>query len=557
MPKRKPAHKSSPTPAAILYPTENDALKRAEEQKISYENNLVGKELLYAYIDKQEVKFQKIIFDEKHYLHLTGLDYKGRQTAKRTLGLNVSTSSGEFYRRLGKDNTLISDISFIGESTAQQTKQTFMNTQSKLFNLSKLVLISSKAEFIGKYSGKDNFDIVLNRGNESIIFIKDSNGLNQSYPVSSRQGDMSRFSADIKPVLAIFVKEKGKDDFQLQYLNKAVSLHRELFTDELRDILSYSSFENTGVLFNLPKLNDLKNAFDKSVQKGIRKELSELSSLRANAFHSETEMNLYIIGKEKILNGLDNIQKCEHALEELEKQLAEITGSDNPEKKDLQELLKEEYLAIKDKWNNFNKELTNPRPMEFIFTVPSPQIQADGTLAIQETIALQIPLPPKKPFRALWQKIQQFGSQLQEKVSEILKFFKKPTDDSDADSDSMNTHTPLKSVSTVLPEKEEKTNQTFVHQEQTYSLAQKSKSYRVIFQENAGMSIENRAGYDIIIKDKDIAEGIISNSVGRQAEREIHVEKEVKQMEENIYQEQYQEQDFSEPEKKRDYEYDR
>ena len=543
------------------YPTVKLALDRAENQKLNYEKNLSGKEFIYAYVENQKITFKNVVFSEKDYLHLTGLDYKGKQTYKRTTGKYAPTESRQFYSRLGTDSTLISDVSFITESDSAKTVQTFNNTQAKLGNLPLLTTISLKAEYVGEYrkTGKPTdkiYDFVVSKGTEAILFGKDSENPDKFSPFSSRHKKITSIADNVKPVLAIFVKEKGKDEFQLQYLNKTISLGKELFSDELRDMLSYSSFENTGVLFSLPKLNDLKNAFDKSVQKGIRKELSELSSLRANAFHSETEMDLYITGKEKILNGLDNIQKCEHALEELKNQLAEITESDNPEKKDLHELLKEEYLAIKDKWNNFNKELTNPRPMEFIFTVPSPQIQADGTLAIQETIALQIPLPPKKPFRALFQKLEQFGRKLKEKVSEILNFSKKHTDDA-ADYDSINTHTPLKSVSTVLPEKEEKTNQTFVHQEQTYSLAQKSKSYRVIFQENAGMSIENRAGYDIIIKDKDIAEGIISNSVGRQAEREIHVEKEVKQMEENIYQEQYQEQDFSEPEKKYDYEYDR
>ena len=561
MPKKKSLTPSGKS-LTISYPSIQDKKKKIEEQKPFFENNLAEKEFLYAYIENQEITFQKAVFSKGSFLHLTGIDYKGRETDKRIHGIIKPKCSQEFYSRLCNDSTLIRDVSFIGEPSAKQQKQTFMNTQSKLASLSSLTTISAKADFIGEFDKKKyptkKYDFVISKGAESLLFIKDSNGLNQIYPSSSQQGNFQNIVKNPKTILAIFVKEKSKDDFQLQYLNKAVSLHRELFTDELRDMLSYSSFENTGVLFNLAKLNDLKNAFDKSVQKGIRKELSELSFLRANAFHSEDEMNLYIAGKETLMDKLDNIQKCEHALEELKNQFAEITGNNNsePENKDLLELLKEEYLAIKDKWSNFNKELINPHSMEFVFIVPNSQIQADGTLAIQKTVTLQVTLPPKKPFRALFQKLEQFGRKLKEKVSEILNFSKKHTDDV-ADSDSMNTHTPLKSVSSDLLKEKKDSQQTVFQQEETYSLAQKSKSYRIIFQENAGQNIQNCAGYDMIIADKNIAEDIISNSVGRQAEREIHVEKEVKQMEENIYQEQYQEQDFSEPEKKYDYEYDR
>ena len=73
------------------------ALKRAEEQKLLYERNLVGKSFLYVFIDKHNaITYREVKFERKNFLHLTGLDYKNTQWLKRSGVTAVSTHAEEF-----------------------------------------------------------------------------------------------------------------------------------------------------------------------------------------------------------------------------------------------------------------------------------------------------------------------------------------------------------------------------------------------------------------------------------------------------------------------------
>ena len=202
-----------------IYPTIADALKRVIEQKEGYDKNLLGKEFLYVYVDKQQIICQQVVFKKRNYLHLTGLDCKGRQSIKRTQDIAVATLSEDFYNRLGVDSTLINDISFIQEATSSETSRTYNNTQNKLENLSKLTVISKKADRIGKYTGPVNFDFVIGRGSELIVLGRDFDNPDIFVPVSSRNGRIETIAKDIKPVLCIFQKDKTQNQYSLCYLN--------------------------------------------------------------------------------------------------------------------------------------------------------------------------------------------------------------------------------------------------------------------------------------------------------------------------------------------------
>ena len=130
-----------------------EALDIAIEQKNNYERNLVGKKFIYAYIDKStnEISMKEVEFQRSNYLHLTGLDYKNIQHKKRAHGYKGPTFADEFYKRLGSDSTLISDVSFIVEATPRKTKEAFRHTQDKIKNISKLTNIAKKTEIIGDY----------------------------------------------------------------------------------------------------------------------------------------------------------------------------------------------------------------------------------------------------------------------------------------------------------------------------------------------------------------------------------------------------------------------
>ena len=110
-----PKHTKQSSNPIYNYPDIQSALDRAIQQKSYYEKSLCGRNILYLFVDPatQDISAKKTYFSKENYLHLTGLDYQSVQYNKRVLGLNVPTNATHFYERLGKDTSLVSDVSFI------------------------------------------------------------------------------------------------------------------------------------------------------------------------------------------------------------------------------------------------------------------------------------------------------------------------------------------------------------------------------------------------------------------------------------------------------------
>lgn len=271
--------------------TINDALSRVEQQKELYERNLVGKSFIYSYVDKNNaIAFKEIHFDRESYLHLTGLDYQSALYKKRVVGIILPTDASNFYNRLGKDATLINDVSFIIGSTPDETTRFFKYTQHKLDSLSQLTAITAKAEYIGKYKGDQDFDIIINRNSSAIAFIRE----NSTYiPVSSLYGKAEDVATEIKPVLAIFVKENEFSQYKLIYLNSKINIGKKLFSLDLTEKLSHSSFVNPNIDFKSTALDAMKNTFKTSVRKKFIDKSINLVQRRQNVFENETAFSDY------------------------------------------------------------------------------------------------------------------------------------------------------------------------------------------------------------------------------------------------------------------------
>ena len=361
-----------PKQVQFNYITLGDALSRAEKQKELYERNLVGKSFIYAYVDNNNaIAFKEIHFDRENYLHLTGLDYQSVQYNKRVLGIKIPTDSLNFYNRLGKDATLINDVSFIIGSTPEETARFFKYTQQKLDNLSQLTAIAAKAEFIGKYKGNQDFDIIVNRNSSAIAFIRDNNVY---IPVSSLYGKAEDVATEIKPIFAIFSKGKDTNQFTIEYLNKNISLKNVKMDIGLSQRLNISSFENKAVSFNRNQLNELISIYKASVKYDLAKQLNELASKREKAFNSEADMNEYMKSFNEFIKNIDEDYKKDIAIDVLSEQNKEISN----------ELVNEEISEIRNKFQlnastistpNVNKpmqmSITEDKPMQIDFSMQS------------------------------------------------------------------------------------------------------------------------------------------------------------------------------------------
>ena len=348
-----------PKQVQFNYITLGDALLRAEKQKELYERNLVGKSFIYAYVDNNNaVAFREIHFDRENYLHLTGLDYQSVQYNKRVLGINLPTDSLNFYNRLGKDATLINDVSFIIGSTPDETTRFFKYTQQKLDNLSQLTAIAAKAEYIGKYKGNQDFDIIVNRNSSAIAFIRDKNVY---IPVSSLYGKAEDVATEIKPILAIFVKENEHCQYKLSYLNSKINIGKKLFSSDLVEKLSHFSFINPNVEFKSTALDKLKHSFAASVKKELSEKANTLSDKRKNAFENDTSLAEYEKERKIFVTGIRDNFEAEIAIDVLSEQNKAVSN----------ELINEEISEIKNKFQLNASVISTPnvnKPMQMSIT---------------------------------------------------------------------------------------------------------------------------------------------------------------------------------------------
>ena len=319
-----------------------EALKRAEEQKLLYEKNLVGKSFLYVFINKCNViTYREVKFERKNFLHLTGLDYKNTQSLKRSGITGVLTYAEEFYSRLGNDTELINDVSFIQGQNESETKKYLKYTQRKLNNLSQLTSVAAKAEYIGKYNGNQNFDIIINRNMSAIALISDKN---QRYiPVSSLYGKAEDVANDIYPILAIFERKNEFESFRLNFLNSHIKIGNRLFSDEFICLSGKLIFSNDKTKFNSQCLEKFLLSYEHSVKKHISKELAPVMQLRNVAFDSEEYMESYMQSFDSFLNTLDDEIKFNATIEILEEQLC------SEEAAPIIDIIKDELKAISQK----------------------------------------------------------------------------------------------------------------------------------------------------------------------------------------------------------------
>lgn len=275
--------------------TLNEALRKAASEKKKYQDNLMNKTFAYAYIDQNNlIKIYEVSFFKKNFLHLTGLDYLNAQYKKRVLNITVSSKAEEFFDRLGTDDLLINDVSFIQGRDQNDTNLNYSHTRDKLDNLSQIVYIAKKAEYIGKYKDTNIFDLIINRKMESLALRKRDNIY---VPVSSRYGNVQKFvnKKEIKPILAIFSKERTSDIYHMDYLNKEIKLNNNIRFD--RDIIfkfDVDSFNNIQSKFNISQLEKLTSIYTYSLKNSLLLIIEKIKQLRSEAYLSEHDMNEYI-----------------------------------------------------------------------------------------------------------------------------------------------------------------------------------------------------------------------------------------------------------------------
>lgn len=375
--------------------TLQDSLEIAATQKKAYQEKLMGQYFAYAYIDRKHnrILIKEVEFQKKHFLHLTGLDYKNALYSKRVLGITVRTNAEDFFDRLGTDNTLIQDVSFIQGRNAQETVQNFNHAQDKLRNLPQITNIAKKAVLIGAYKDSTQFDLVINRNKENLIFIQEKE---YYIPVSSRYGKSNNFfdKHDTYDVLAIFSKKRIGNKYKIEYLNKNIQLSAVYrFDTSILSKFDYKSFDVPAGKVNFEQQQKLINIFYSSIKANILSQLNAIGKIREKAFISETDMNEYINATKIFRQGIENEETYKIAKELLTAEKEQCSSEDSID------LITEEIEKLESK---FSPASGNIHIMKF----ESPEKK----LPVNQDMSAAIPLNRNSP--SLWGEIKKGVSSL-------------------------------------------------------------------------------------------------------------------------------------------------
>lgn len=377
----------------MMYNTIEKALNKAAIEKQRYHDNLVDKTFAYCYIDKRscEICFFELQFRTENFLHLTGLDYKNVQFDKRVNGIIRPSNANEFFFRLGTDQSLADEVSFITEDSEEKTQITYKHTQNKLDNLSQISNIAKKATYIGKFTTPTDFDLYINRNNETLALKKDDDFF---VPMSSRSGNIDRFTKDKNIVLAIFSKNNTDKKYTIEYLNKSVKLSPNIkFDINMLDKFDYDSFVPDKSKLNEQQLNKLIGIYTSTLKYKLSKQLDTIAQLRSKAYLSEPEMNEYINATKIFRQSIENDETYKIAKELLTTEKEQCSSEDSID------LITEEIEKLESK---FSPASGNIHIMKFESPEKKLQVNQDMSAAI----------PLNRNSQSLWGEIKKGVSSL-------------------------------------------------------------------------------------------------------------------------------------------------
>lgn len=237
-----------------------------------------------------------MVFEEKNYLHLTGLDYNHIREGNLINGTKNPTQAINFYKLLKSDTPISQmkkNISFITLPNQSDNQNMFENTQKKLENLSNLVLIAMTAQKIGKPEHRKNSNVAPDffiAYKKLMLALKAED--QHFFPFSSMKEEAEVVIKKPSDVLAIFQKDYNEHKYCLHFLNsKGVSkIDKAMFEPELTQKITLDSFVNEKKEFNLNALCNIRHNF---IISSIKLDLSNISKMRQSVYVSETSLDEY------------------------------------------------------------------------------------------------------------------------------------------------------------------------------------------------------------------------------------------------------------------------
>lgn len=215
-----------------------EIIKRIIEGAIKYNDNLLNKNVLFIFENKQKLDFIETIFNDWNFLHLTGMKYYKNAT--------------EFFQDCL--NNKIAPINI------EMRKKLF--TQLKLEILENAMSINKSAKRIGDFNqSKVNIEIEKVIGNTHYCLgfsnLDSSNKkLKYYYPKTLLQDNLKNNIIDDNKIIAILSKNKKQKLYnEITYLSKETTLSRLKENDLIEKLIDFKTIFSQNLKYQ-EKINE-------------------------------------------------------------------------------------------------------------------------------------------------------------------------------------------------------------------------------------------------------------------------------------------------------------
>jgi len=213
--------------------TREEARRRVLNCAKQYKQRLLNKKLLIIYRDRQDsiIRYIEVIFHERNYQHLTGLELVDRN------GNVLCNQSKNFFRKCIENKLGLEEFRFKQDGTTQLK----LAALPMLLDVSKITKITGDYNnirpylYVDKVMGGVNFCLGLSRENDVYV------------PSSALLEDIKKLTSAPSQVLAILEKDINDDIYcRVKHVAKGVNLNKVVMPQEIKEMICLDSYVYQG-----------------------------------------------------------------------------------------------------------------------------------------------------------------------------------------------------------------------------------------------------------------------------------------------------------------------
>lgn len=213
--------------------TKEDAKKIVLNCAKQYQQRLLHKKMIIIYRERKDntIQFIEVVFYEKNYQHLTGLELIDKN------GNVIQHQSVNFYRKCVENKLGVDEFRFKTDGTTQLK----LSALPVLMDIAKITKITGDYNnvrpylLVDKVMGGVNFCLGLSKENDTYV------------PSSALLEDIKKLADTPSQVLAILEKDKDENVYKtVKHVAKGLNLNNLLLPNEIRAMVNLEKYVYKG-----------------------------------------------------------------------------------------------------------------------------------------------------------------------------------------------------------------------------------------------------------------------------------------------------------------------